>query len=107
VQRNDDIKDIIEQPHRLQPQQDALITRLGELSNNSVTTNARATRIPPETETATSRTFTIGDKVRIRNLSRLQADRGVEVNITANRITVRARRGSNIVRAPHNIFFRR
>jgi transcription elongation factor len=103
--RNDNIKDIVEQLQRLQLQQDALITRLGELSNNSVTTNARATRIPPETETITARTFAIGDKVRIRNPNRLQADRGVVVNITANRITVQTRRGSKIVCAPHNILF--
>jgi hypothetical protein len=103
--RDDDIKDIVEQLQRLQLQQDALITRLGELRSNSATDNARATRIPPETETVTARTFAIGDRVRIRNPNRLQADRGVVVNITANRITVQARRGSKIVRAPHNIFF--
>jgi hypothetical protein len=107
--RDNDIKDIVEQLQRLQLQQNALITRLGELNNNSFTTNARATRIPPEippkTETVTARTFTIGDRVRIGNPNRLQTDRGVVVNITANCITVQARRGSKLVHAPHNIFF--
>ena len=103
--RGDEIKDIVEQLQRLQLRQDALIARLGELSGNSTTSTARATRIPPETETVTARTFAIGDRVRIRNPNRQQANSGMVVNITANRITVQARNGIKIMRAPHNIFF--
>jgi hypothetical protein len=63
--RDDDIKDIIEQLQRLQPWQDTLLARLGELSagSNSFPSTARATRIPPETETITARSFAIGDRV--------------------------------------------
>jgi hypothetical protein len=96
---------MVQQLQRLQLQQDAIIARLGGLSQNSVPPNARATRIPSNMDAVTARTFAIGDRVRIRNPNRLQADRGVVINITANCITVQSRRGSKIVRAPHNIFF--
>jgi hypothetical protein len=104
--REDEIKDIVEQLQRLQLRQDELITRLGELGGNnaSVAAPAQAARIPPETETVSARTFAIGDRAWIRNPGRFHADRGVVVNITANRITVKARNGTKIVRAPHNVF---
>jgi hypothetical protein len=97
--RDDDIKDIVDQLKRLQIRQDALISRLGELSvsNDSTPTTARAT-------TVTARSFAIGDRVRIRNPNREQAKRDVVINITANCITVQDRLGGKIIRAPHNIF---
>jgi hypothetical protein len=103
--RDDDIKDIVEQPQRLQLWQDVLIARLGELSGNSIPATAQSTRIPPDTDTVTARTFAIGDRVRIRNPGRFQENSGVVITITANRITVQARNGIKIVRAPHNIIF--
>jgi sRNA-binding protein len=103
---NDDIASIVEQLKRLQIRQDLLIARLGELSedNEGTPATARATRIPPETETVTARSFAIGDRVKIRNPNRQQANKGVVVNITANRITVQDRSGNKIIRAPHNIY---
>jgi hypothetical protein len=97
--REDDIKDIVEQLQRLQIQQDALIARLVDLSG-SHETPAQATRVPPDT----SRALAIGDHVRIRNPARYQAVRGTIVRIGTSRITVQARNGSKIVRAPHNLF---
>jgi hypothetical protein len=93
-------------PQRLQIRQDALIARLGELSGNNTgaTASTRATRIPTETETVSARTFAIGDRVRIRNPKRTQANRGVISNITASRIMAQAANGTKILRAPHNVF---
>jgi hypothetical protein len=105
--RDEDIKDIVEQLQRLQLQQDALITRLGELSGNDTgaTASTRATIIPTETETASAKPFAIGDRVRIRNPKRTQANRGVISAITASRVTVQAANGTKILRAPHNVVF--
>jgi hypothetical protein len=97
--REDDIKDIVEQLQRLQIQQDVLLARLGELSG-SHETPAQATRVPPDT----TRDLAIGDRVRIRNPGRFQAVRGTIVRIGTSRITVQARNGSKIIRAPHNLF---
>jgi transcription elongation factor len=104
--RDDDIADIVDQLKRLQIRQDLLIARLGELSanNNSIPAMARASRIPPDTETVTARSFAIGDRVRIRNPNRQQANKGVVTNITANSITVQDRLGNKIIRAPHNVY---
>jgi hypothetical protein len=102
--RNEDIQDIVEQLKQLQIRQDVLIARLGELSgsNSNAAESRRTTRIPPDNEIVTARTFAIGDPVRIRNPGRTQARKGVVVNITASRITVQAASGTKIQRAPHN-----
>jgi hypothetical protein len=99
--RSDDIKNIIEQLQRLQIQQDALLARLGALSddNEARPTSARATRVQPDTP----REFAIGDRVRILNPARYQANRGTIIRIGTSRITVETRRGAKIVRAPHNL----
>jgi hypothetical protein len=104
--RDDDIQDIVGQLKRLQIRQDLLLAPLGELSgaNENTPATARATRIPPETETVTARSFAIRDRVNIRNPNRQQAKKGVVTNITANRITVQDRLGYKIIRAPHNIY---
>jgi hypothetical protein len=104
--RDDDIADIVDQLKRLHIRQDVLIARLGELSgsNNSIPATARASRIPPDTENVTARSFAIGDRVKIRNPNRRQANKGVVVNITANHITVQDTLGTKIIRAPHNVY---
>jgi hypothetical protein len=52
-----------------------------------------------------TREFEIGDRVRIMNPRRLQANRGKIVRIGASRITVEAKNGTTIVRAPKNLYF--
>jgi hypothetical protein len=97
--REDDIKDIVDQLQRLQIRQDVLLARLGELSG-SHKVPAQATRVPPDTP----RGLDIGDRVRIRNPGRFQANRGTIIRIGTSRITVQARNGSKIIRAPHNLY---
>jgi transcription elongation factor len=102
--RSDDIKDIIEQLQRLQIQQGGLLARLGALSddNEPQPTPTRAARVQPDAP----REFAIGDRVRIRNPVRYQANRGTIIRIGTSQITVEMRNGSKIVRAPpHNLIF--
>jgi hypothetical protein len=101
--RSDDIKDIIGQLQRLQIQQDGLLACLEALSddNEAQPTPTRAARVQPDAP----REFAIGDRVRIRNPARYQANRGTIIRIGTSRITVKTRNGSKIVRTPHNLIF--
>jgi hypothetical protein len=74
---------------------------IGGGTNTGDTASTRATRIPTETETVSARPFAIGDRVRIRNPKRNQANRGVISTITASRVTVQAANGTKILRVPH------
>jgi hypothetical protein len=47
--------------------------------------------------------FVIGDKVRIKNPTRFQANRGVMTKIGSSRITVQTKSGNKILRAPKNL----
>jgi hypothetical protein len=94
-----DIQDIIAQLQSLQLQQATLIQRLERLSEHREDNN--------ETTAVTSinatRRFGIGDRVSINNPGRFQATRGTIIKIGNSRITVQARNGSKITRAPHNL----
>jgi prefoldin subunit 5 len=94
-----DIKDIIAQLQSLQLQQAVLIQRLERLSetredNSNVTTIATVD---------VTRRFAVGDRVLINNPGRFQATKGTITKIGNSRITVQARNGSKITRAPHNL----
>jgi transcription elongation factor len=96
MNRDQEIQDIVNQLERLQIQQSDLLQRLGLLSesdDNNITTPAPVI----------AREFAVGDRVRIRNPSRLQPVRGIITKIGRVRITVEARNGTKIVRAPKNL----
>ena len=97
MDRNQDVKDIIIQLESLQIQQTTLIARLGRLSE-SAENNREATPA-----LFTTREFVIGDKVRIKNPRVLQSNKGTIVRVGDNRITVLAKNGTRIIRAPKNL----
>ena len=98
MDRDQEIQDIVNQLGRLQIQQSNLLQRLGRL-NESEDHNNNAT--PPPITTA--RVFAVGDRVRIKNPGLLQPVRGAITNMGKTRITVEARNGTKIVRAPKNL----
>jgi hypothetical protein len=85
------------QLQNLQIQQATLISLLERLSEGGENASGPTT--------GTTREFEIGDRVRIRNPRRLQAIRGKIVRIGTSRITVEAKNGTTIVRAPKNLYF--
>ncbi len=91
--RQDDIKDIVDQLQRLQIEQTALIQRIERLTEGT-----------PNTPNA-ARPFAVGDRVRIRNPRRLQANQGtiIRIGLDTDRITVQSRDGSKIIRALANL----
>jgi transcription elongation factor len=97
-----DIKDIVAQLDRLQIQQSELLQRLDQLVGSGESNNATA-RSVQSVQSEITREFAIGDRVRIRNPGLLQAVRGTIIKIGASRITVQARNGNKIVRAPKNL----
>jgi hypothetical protein len=101
MSNNRDVKDFITQLQNLQIQQATLISRLECLSEGGENTSG-----PTPVPTSTTREFKIGDhRVRIRNPRRLQVIRGKIVRVGASRITVEAKNGTTIVRAPKNLYF--
>jgi ribosomal protein L21E len=66
---------------------------------------ARSTEDREDTSKVAERTtsYTIGDRVQIRNPNRFQAKRGYIVKIGDSCITVQTATGSKIVRAPKNL----
>jgi hypothetical protein len=97
MSRDQEIQDIVNQLERLQIQQAELVRRIGRLSENNDVSNINATH------TTSTIDFVIGDRVRIRNPGRLQPVRGTIIKIGRSRITVEAREGTKIVRAPRNL----
>ena len=93
---DDEIKNIVSQLQRLQIHEAELLQRLERLSEAD-----RHASGPP----ITTREFVIGDVVKIRNPRPLQAKRGtvIRIGVGTNRVTVLARNGSKIVRAPSNL----
>jgi hypothetical protein len=98
-----EIKEIVSQLNCLQIQQTALLSHLERLSEGG----EKATRptSSPSVAAGTTREFAIGDRVRIRNPRRLQAVKGKIVRIGKSRITVEAKGGETIIRAPKNLEF--
>ena len=101
--RDDEIENIVKELKALQLQQNTLIARLETLSEAEVNgprvTSSGPTTIPPNTV----RDFAIGDKVRVLNPRPLQASQGKIVKIGTNRISLKARGGSTIIRHPKNL----
>jgi hypothetical protein len=94
---NDEVQDLIRQLKNLQLQQTELLVRLERARGDE----ARA-GVYDEEEPGTQK-FAIGDKVRIKNPTRFQADQGVITKIEPNRVTVHTKTGSKILRAPKNL----
>jgi hypothetical protein len=78
----DEVQDLIEQLKNLQLQQTELLVRLERTRGNE----ARA-GISDQEESRT-RDLTAGDKVRIKNRTRFQANRGVITKIGSSRASV-------------------
>jgi hypothetical protein len=94
---NDKVQDLIEQVKNLQLQQTELLVRLERARGNE----ARA-GVYDEEESGT-REFAIGDKVRIKNPTRFQADQGVITKIGPSPIIIHTKTGSKILRAPKKL----
>jgi hypothetical protein len=95
----DIIFEIIEDLQRLQIRQNALLGRLAiETTAATETSLPRARAVESE-----SIRFSLGETVSIRNPGRLQPSTGTVVKIGSKRITVQARNGALIPRAPHNL----
>jgi hypothetical protein len=106
MSNDESVQDIIAQLQNLQIQQAVLLTRLGRLSSEgNRNSNSNYSRPEPPATENTTRDFAIGDRVRIRNPGVFQTDRGSIVKIGTTRITVLARNGTKIVRAPKNLIF--
>jgi hypothetical protein len=98
---NDEVQELIRQLKSLQLQQTVLLTRLERARNTEARRDtADDTRVDVN---ETTREFAIGDRVRIKNPNRFQADRGTITKIGASRITVQTRSGAKITRAPKNL----
>jgi hypothetical protein len=97
--RQDEIKDIVAQLQRLQLQETELLQRLERLND----TDSHTARLPATQQI--TREFEIGDLVEVKNPRPFQQKKGIIIRIGAgtNRITVQAKNGSKIVRAPSNL----
>jgi ribosomal protein S17 len=100
---NDEIQYITRELQSLQLRQTELLARLERVSRNERTTNRTNRANEHATETEEVQEFTIGDKVRIKNPRPLQENQGIIVKITESRITIKPKKGINIVRAPKNV----
>jgi prefoldin subunit 5 len=99
MSNENDIQDIVAQLQNLQLQQAVLIQRLERLSE--AREDNRDTIVTATDNT--TRRFAVGDRVLINNPGRFQATKGTISKIGNSRITVQARNGSKITRAPHNL----
>jgi transcription antitermination factor NusG len=88
MKNDDDIQDIIKQLNVLHIKQNELLARL-----------ERAT----ESEVDETRSFELGDTVKVKNPGPFQPTKGRITRIGKNRITVTAQSGAKIVRAPKNL----
>jgi hypothetical protein len=99
--RQDEIKDIVEQLQHLQIQETKLLRRLERLNE----TDRQAVEVDVVDTPEISREFRIGDLVQILNPKPFQIKKGTIIRIGAgtNRITVQSKNGIKIVRAPSNL----
>ena len=93
--KQQEIKEIVAQLRHLQREEEELLRRLEQLNitENQTFESPRA---------QTTREFKIGDLVQIRNPKIFQIKKGTIVRI-GSLITVQAKNGTKIVRAPSNI----
>jgi transcription antitermination factor NusG len=114
----DEVQELIQQLSRLQLQQTDLLARLGRAREVETRTSLESPIISDTTTSAdvlnqqlrqgTSREnqrrrFRIGDKVRILNPGRFQANKGEITKIGESRVTIKTWSGSKLQRAPKNI----
>ena len=90
-----EVEEIVARLQGLNLEQAELLTRLARLSERSEGNDDRK-----DTKT---REFEIGDSVKINNPGPFQATKGTVVKIGKGRITVLARNGTKVVRAPKNL----
>ena len=103
MKEEEDAQDLIEQLQRLQIEQNDLLARLSNIQRKQVVqTVNKDTKTPPNT----TREFVVGDRVRIKNPGRFQANKGEIKKIGKERITIQASNGTLIVRAPKNLALR-
>jgi hypothetical protein len=95
-----EVQDIITQLQGLQIQQNTLISRLARLSESRARKNQPPRAVP--LVLGSTREFSVGDKVRIRNPQALQEKRGTITRVGA-RVTVTTAKGNTIVRAAKNL----
>lgn len=92
--RDKEILDLINQLQHLQAEQDAIVSRLANVTGTRGTTQRNTTAREPRTaraatpEPKTSKALTIGDRVRIRNPRLHQANTGIIIKIGATNIAV-------------------
>jgi transcription antitermination factor NusG len=126
----DEVQGIIQQLSRLQLEQTDLLARLerarevetrerlASLVIGDTTTSAgdiihqfrrrhstSAASDTPAVEEDQPRGFRVGDKVRITNPGRFQANRGEIIKIGTKRVTIKTRSGSKLQRAEKNLTF--
>ena len=97
---NNEVDEIILQLKSLKLQQTELLALLGEKTKGRTAPTDSGTGAIVDRE---QRTFAIGDKVKIKNPNRFQANKGTITKIGATRITVQTRSGGKIQRAPKNL----
>jgi hypothetical protein len=108
---DDELNNIIRDLENLQIQQAELVNRLGRLAGRrgerpDIVHIGRQTAAPrAATPEPTTRVFSVGDRVRIKNPNRLQPSLATITKIGDKRITLQGRNGGTIYRAPHNLEF--
>jgi hypothetical protein len=97
-----EVQDITKQLQGLQIQQrNTLISRLARLSESRAPLNEPPRAVSPALRS--TREFSVGDKVRIRNPRALQETRGTITRRIGVRVTVTTAKGNMIVRAAKNL----
>ena len=98
-----EIAEIVIQLQRLQLQQSGLLHRITQVSEGNNNAAAQQASTPGTDQPAsTTREFVIGDRVRIINPNRFQANSGRIIKI-GSCITVQAKNGTKIQRAAKNL----
>jgi hypothetical protein len=101
----EEIKNIVDQLQRLQLEQTELLTRLEHLNEETGGRDETTARAAGPTSRNPKRELAIGDSVRIKNPTFLQANKGTitKINLATDRITVQTSSGAKIVRASKNL----
>ena len=97
-----DIADIIAQLQHLQLQQTNLLEQLAR-SQIQNTASEPLEREYFDTAAEVPRDFQIGDRVRILNPKRFQANKGTIIRIGESRVTIKPPIGRNIQQSPNNL----
>jgi hypothetical protein len=96
MNNENDITEIVEQLKRLQLRQSELLQRLTHLSESEDNDNTTGQANAP-------RELAVGDRVKITNPGRFQANSCRIIKIGTSHVPVQAKNGTKIVRAPKNL----